>query len=459
VPVTDAGAASDSAGRDRYPDAHFDEGGKAVTALDFADDLCAFIDASPSPFHAVATAADRLTAAGFTELDAAAGWPAQVGSSFVRRGGSLIAFVSPGTIDEGAAFRIAGAHTDSPNLRIKEQPDAGTAGWRQVLANPYGGPLLTSWLDRDLGLSGRVVCRAPDGIAEHLMLIDEPILRVPHLAIHLDRESATSGLRPDPQRHLNPVWGTGSPPHAGQFRSFVADRLGVDAGDVLGFDLMTHVVGASTRIGIDRDMVSASRLDNLCSTHAGVRALIDAAESGSDQVMVLVLFDHEEVGSSSERGAASTWLIQVLERVALTGGRDREGFLRMLASSACASSDMAHATHPNYPDRHEPNHWILPGAGPVLKVNHNLRYATDGRGAALFALACEQAGVPLQRYVHRADLPCGSTIGPITASALGVTTVDIGAPQLGMHSARELMNAEDPEMLARALAAFLAPVA
>ena len=426
-------------------------------ALAFADDLCAFIDASPSPFHAVATAADRLTAAGFTELDTAADWPAKIGSGFVRRGGSLIAFVSPRKIAAGAAFRIVGAHTDSPNLRIKEQPDSGTAGWRQVLANPYGSPLVTSWLDRDLGLSGRVVCRARTGITEHHLLIDEPILRVPHLAIHLDRESATSGLRPDPQRQLNPVWGTGSPPEAGQFRSFVADRLAVDPDDILGIDLMTHVVGASIRIGIDRDMVSAPRLDNLCSSHAGVRALIDAAGSGPDQVMVLVLFDHEEVGSSSDRGAASTWLIQVLERIALAGARDREGFLRMLASSACASSDMAHATHPNYPDRHEPNHWILPGAGPVLKVNHNLRYATDGRGAALFALACEEAGVPLQRYVHRADLPCGSTIGPITASGLGVTTVDVGAPQLAMHSSRELMSAYDPHLLALALTAFLAP--
>ena len=436
-------------------DSHSDD--QAQAALEFADDLCAFIDASPSPFHAVATAADRLVVAGFTELDAAAGWPAKVGSAFVRRGGSLITFVSPRKIADGAGFRIVGAHTDSPNLRIKEQPDSGTAGWRQLLANPYGSPLLTSWLDRDLGLSGRVVCRAPQGITEHLLLIDEAILRVPHLAIHLDRESATSGLRPDPQRHLNPVWGTGSRPEAGDFLSFVADRAGVQPDDVLGFDLMTHVVGASTRIGIDGDMVSASRLDNLCSSHAGVRALIDAADSGSDQVIVLVLFDHEEVGSSSERGAASTWLIQVLERVALAVGRDREGFLRMLASSVCASSDMAHATHPNHPDRHEPNHWILPGAGPVLKVNHNLRYATDGRGAALFALACEQAGVPLQRYVHRADLPCGSTIGPITASALGVTTVDVGAPQLAMHSARELMSAYDPQLLARALTAFLAP--
>ena len=199
--------------------------------------------------------------------------------------------------------------------------------------------------------------------------------------------------------------------------------------DVLGFDLMTHVVGPSTRIGIDGDMLSASRLDNLCSSHAGVRALIDAAGSGSDQVMVLVLFDHEEVGSTSERGAASTWLAQVLERVALAGGRDREGFLRMLASSVCASSDMAHATHPNQPEKHEPNHWILPGGGsgaqgqPQPALRHRRTRCGGVRAGMRAGRECR-----VQRYVHRADLPCGSTIGPVTASGLGVTTVDVGAP-------------------------------
>lgn len=428
----------------------------------FADDLCAFIDASPSPFHAVATAAGRLGNAGFEEVDARGGaWPASARDSvtraFVRKGGSLIAWVVPEELEADAGFRIAGAHTDSPNLRVKENPDAGLAGWRQLLVDPYGGALVASWMDRDLGLSGRVVTRGTGGgVAEHLVLVDEPVLRVPELAIHLDRSVHTDGVKPDPQRHLNPVWGIGDV-EAGDFRGWLAELADVDPDAMLGFDLMTHDVTPSGRIGVERDMVSAPRLDNLCSTHAGIAALLAAAESPGPHVQALVLFDHEEVGSTSERGAASTWLTQVLERVTLTAGLDRDDFLRMLAASVCASSDMAHCTHPNYADRHEPHHWITPGGGPVLKVNHNLRYATDGAGAAVFDLACEQAGVPLQRYVHRADLPCGSTIGPVTSAELGITTVDVGAPQLSMHSVRELMSADDPAQLSLALGAFLAP--
>jgi len=428
-------------------------------ALAFADDLAAFIDASPSPFHACQQARQRLVAEGFTEVDERAPWPTSPGRYLLVCGGSLVAWTTPQRLGGRAAFRIVGAHTDSPNLRVKDQPDSGTAGWQQVAMDPYGGALVASWMDRDLGLSGRVV--TADG--ERLLLVDEPILRVPQLAIHLDREVHTSGVRPDPQRHLTPVWATGRPPAPGEFVEWIAGRLGVATGDILGFDLMAHDVTPSRRVGRDRTLLAAPRLDNQCSCHAGLSALITASDRRAgtgaerDTVPVLVLFDHEEVGSSSERGAASPLLATTLERIALAAGRDRDGYLRMLAGSACASSDMAHATHPNYPEKHEPLHPILAGGGPVLKVNHNLRYATDGRGAALFTQACAQAGVPLQHYLHRADLPCGSTIGPITATRLGITTVDVGAPQLAMHSVRETMSALDPIQLSAALGAFLAP--
>ena len=426
----------------------------------FADDLGAFVDASPSPFHVVATAIDRLGDAGFLAVDERQSWPSQPGRYVLARGGSFIAWVVPeGPLDHDAAFRIAGAHTDSPNLRVKEHADLGLAGWQQVSMNPYGGPLVASWMDRDLGLSGRIVTAGPDGVSEDLLLVDEPVFRVPQLAIHFDREIVTAGLRPDPQRHLNPVWGLGERT-VGAFTDWVADRLGVTASAIRGWDLMVHDVTPSRRVGRDADLLAAPRLDNQCSVHAGLRALIDiagGADGRGDVVPVLAAFDHEEVGSGSERGAGSPFLSTTLERIALAAGRDRDGFLRMLAGSVCASSDMAHATHPNYPEKHDPTHWIRPGGGPVLKVNHNLRYATDGRGAAVFAEACAQADVPLQRYLHRADLPCGSTIGPITAGELGITTVDVGAPQLAMHSVRELMGATDPIQLSSALAAFLSP--
>ena len=227
---------------------------------------------------------------------------------------------------------------------------------------------------------------------------------------------------------------------------------------VLGFDLMTHDLAPSAVTGLGPEFVSAPRLDNQASCYAGLEAFLAASEAGpSGYLPVLVLFDHEEVGSQSAHGAQSDLLLTVLERITLSEGGGREEFLRRLPGSMVASGDMAHATHPNYPERHEPGHLIEVNAGPVLKVQPNLRYATDGRTAAAFALACAQAGVPLQRYEHRADLPCGSTIGPMTSARTGIPTVDVGAPQLAMHSAREVMGAEDVAAYAAALQAFLAP--
>jgi len=415
--------------------------------------LCEFIDASPSPFHVCGTVASRLRAAGYTELDEADEWP-QAGTFFTVRAGSLVAWDS--TNDAvGRPFRVVGGHTDSPNLRVKQHPDREVVGWQVVALEPYGGAWLNSWLDRDLGVSGRLSVRSADagadGVAHRLVRIDDPILRVPQLAIHLaeDRRSLTL----DPQRHVNAVWGAG-----GGTRSFVghvAERAGIHPDDVLGFDLMTHDLTPSQLSGVDDDFVSAPRLDNQASCYAGLEAFLDTAPA--HHLPVLALFDHEEVGSTSDHGADSDLLLTTLERIVLAGGGGRSDFLRRLPGSVVASADMAHATHPNYPERHEPGHLIAINGGPVLKVHPNLRYATDGRTAAAFALACQQAGVPLQRYEHRADLPCGSTIGPMTSARTGIPTVDVGAPQLAMHSARELMGANDVPAYAAALRAFLSP--
>lgn len=410
--------------------------------------LCDFIDASPSPFHVCATVAARLTAAGYTELSEAKRWPDQPGRYFTVRAGSLVAWNSDGP---DGPFRIVGAHTDSPNLRVKQHPDRLVAGWRVVALEPYGGAWLNSWLDRDLGLSGRLSVRDGDRIEQRLVRIDDPILRVPQLAIHLaeDRKSLTL----DPQRHVNAVWGVGA--DAAAFADFVAERAGVTPAAVLAADLMTHDLTPSTVMGADADLLSAPRLDNQASCYAGMEALLGAEPRGL--LPVLVLFDHEEVGSTSDHGAQSDLLSTVLERIVLAAGGSREDFLRRLPESLLASADMAHATHPNYPDRHEPGHLIEVNAGPVLKVHPNLRYATDGRTAAAFALACLQAGVGLQRYEHRADLPCGSTIGPLASARTGIPTVDVGAAQLAMHSARELMGAHDVAAYSAAMGAFLSP--
>jgi len=409
--------------------------------------LCEFIDASPSPFHVCATAADRLRAAGFRELSEADAWPSD-GDFFVVRAGSLIAWRST---KDRRPFRIVGAHTDSPNLRVKQHPDRYVAGWRVVALQPYGGAWLNSWLDRDLGISGRLSIRQGNTIEHRLIRIDDPILRVPQLAIHLSEDRKAVEL--NPQRHVNAVWGTGG--ESRSFLDYVAERAGVGADDILGADLMTHDLTPSRLVGADQELVSAPRLDNQATCYAGLEAFL-AAEPGA-YLPVLVLFDHEEVGSQSDHGAQSDLLLTTLERITLVQGGGREDFLRRLPDSLVASGDMAHATHPNYPDRHEPGHLIEVNGGPVLKVQPNLRYATDGRTAAAFALACQQAGVPLQRYEHRADLPCGSTVGPMTAAGTGIPTVDVGAPQLAMHSAREVMGAHDVAAYAAALQAFLSP--
>ncbi|MGZ4512748.1 MAG: M18 family aminopeptidase [Mycobacterium sp.] len=414
--------------------------------------LCDFIDASPSPFHVCATVAARLTAAGYTELSEARRWPDEPGRYLTVRAGSLVAWNSDGP--EGP-FRIVGAHTDSPNLRVKQHPDRLVAGWRVVALEPYGGAWLNSWLDRDLGISGRLSVHDGAGIEQRLVRIDDPILRVPQLAIHLaeDRKSLTL----DPQRHVNAVWGVGA--EAKSFVDFVAERAGVAPTAVLAADLMTHDLTPSTVIGAGADLLSAPRLDNQASCYAGMEALL-ALEQASEPggfLPVLVLFDHEEVGSSSDHGAQSDLLGTVLERIVLAAGGTREDFLRRLPDSLLVSADMAHATHPNYPERHEPGHPIEVNAGPVLKVHPNLRYATDGRTAAAFALACQRAGVALQRYEHRADLPCGSTIGPLASARTGIPTVDVGAAQLAMHSARELMGAHDVAAYSSAMRAFLSP--
>ncbi len=426
-----------------------------------AQGLCEFIDASPSPFHVCRTVAERLRGAGFAELTEGGAWPGDSAGtgcpgSFVVRAGSVVAWKSlgAGMPRRGAntlPFRIVGGHTDSPNLRVKQHPDIFAAGWQVVALQPYGGAWLNSWLDRDLGVSGRLSVRDAGGLAHPLLRVDEPILRVPQLAIHLaeDRKSLTL----DPQRHLNAVWGVGS--GARSFLAYVAERAGVDRTDVLGADLMVHDLAPSTLAGANGELLSAPRLDNQGTCYAGLEAFLAAEPDG--HLPVLALFDHEEVGSTSDHGAQSELLLTVLERITLAAGGGREDFLRRLSGSVMASGDMAHATHPNYPERHEPAHLIEVNAGPVLKVQPNLRYATDGRTAAAFALACDQAGVAMQRYEHRADLPCGSTIGPLSSARTGIPTVDVGAAQLAMHSAREVMGAHDVAAYAAALEAFLAP--
>ncbi|MFF9058991.1 M18 family aminopeptidase [Streptomyces sp. NPDC101213] len=418
------------------------------------DDLMSFLTASPTPYHAVATAAERLEKAGFRQVAETDAWEGTSGGKYVLRGGAIVAWYVP----EGAAphtpFRIIGAHTDSPNLRVKPLPDTGAHGWRQVAVEIYGGPLLNSWLDRDLGLAGRLTLR--DG-STHLVDIGRPLLRVPQLAIHLDRAVNTDGLKLDKQRHLQPVWGLGGDVRDGDLIAFLEEESGLAAGEVTGWDLMVHSVEPPAYLGRDEELLAGPRMDNLLSVHAGTAALAAVATSGADlpYIPVLAAFDHEENGSQSDTGADGPLLGTVLERSAFARGGSYEDRARAFAGTVCLSSDTGHAVHPNYAERHDPTHHPRVNGGPILKVNVNNRYATDGSGRAVFAAACEKAGVPFQSFVSNNSMPCGTTIGPITAARHGIRTVDIGVAILSMHSARELSGADDPYLLANALVAFL----
>lgn len=422
-------------------------------------DLLGYLDASPSPFHAVRSSADRLRAAGFHQLDERDDWPASDGAFFVERGGALVAWVVAPEASTEAGFRIVGAHTDSPNLRLKPHADTGRGGYRQLAVEVYGGALLNSWLDRDLGLSGRVAVRDGDTVHDELVLVDRPIAHLPQLAIHLDRGVNEQGLVLNPQNHLAPVWGVG-PVDEGALLRFVAGEIGAGPDDILAWDLMLHDTAPAALVGRDEELLASARIDNLLSCWAGTSALVaaHAERSALRHIPVLCLFDHEEIGSVSAAGAAGSLMPTVLERIVTAEGGGRSWFHRALAASWCVSADGAHATHPNYAERHEPAHQIRIDGGPVIKRNANVRYATDAPAEARFVLACEAAGVPFQRFVVRTDLACGSTIGPVTAAQLGIPTVDAGVAQLAMHSARELCGSTEPVRFASVLqAAFTLP--
>ncbi|WP_420453654.1 M18 family aminopeptidase [Ilumatobacter sp.] len=413
-------------------------------------DLIAYLDASPSPWHAVRSTVERLT--GSEPLAEDDAWRSVPRRGHAVRDGAIIAWSIPDGATPTGGFRIVGAHTDSPCLRVTPRPDTSTLGWKQLDVEVYGGILNNTWLDRDLGVAGRIVL---DDGTEVLVDVGEGIARVPQLAVHLDREVNENGLKLDRQRHLVPVWGIG-PSHPGEFAEWIGERAGA-SGAACWWDLCLYDTQGAAVLGADRSMLASGRLDNLLSCWAATTALeaSSASDHPSDHVAVIVLNDHEEVGSASTTGAQGPFLESVLHRLVADLGGSADDVHRAFASSACVSADNAHAVHPNYVERHDPNHRPLVGGGPAIKVNANQRYATSPRTASLFQRACESRNVPWQVFVSASDMPCGSTIGPVTATRLGIETLDVGVPQLSMHSARELCGVADPLHLTTALTAFL----
>ncbi|HEU4666541.1 MAG TPA: M18 family aminopeptidase [Arthrobacter sp.] len=424
------------------------------SAADHIQDLGAFVSASPSSFHAVHEAGRRLEEADFLRLDELQPWEGGPGRFFIIRDGALIAWVVPEGAGAATGFNILGAHTDSPTFKLKPKATTGAHGWLQAGVEVYGGPLLNSWLDRELQLAGRLVML--DG-TEHLAATG-PMLRFPQLAIHLDR-AVNDGLALDKQRHMNPVWGLGNASDVDLLAVLASHVSGtsVDPGGIGGYDVVVADTQAPSVFGGKSEFFASGRLDNLSSTHAGLVALIAHASApgaapgaggAGAPIAVLAAFDHEEIGSNSRSGACGPVLEDVLVRISDGLGATVSQRRQALASSFCVSADAGHAVHPNYAERHDPaNHPVLNG-GPLLKINANQRYATDAPGAAFWARLCAESGVPYQEFVSNNAIPCGSTIGPLTATRLGIRTVDVGVPLLSMHSAREMCGVEDPWRLA-----------
>ena len=408
-------------------------------------DLVSFLDAGRTPYHAVQEVARRLAASGFQAFSERDAWQIQPGTLgyVVRAGGSIVAFQVGSKAPADAGFVLLGAHSDSPNLRLKPLPNLTSVGYRQLSVEVYGGVLLSTWLDRDLSVAGRLVFA--DGTAQ-LVDVERPVCRIPNLAIHLNRDVNSTGLVLNAQTHLQPVLGLEA--EKGGFEELLAECLeragnGARAEDVLGFDLCLYDTQRAAFAGGQHEFLLSSRLDNLASCHASLCALLGAS-SDLEATRILAIYDHEEVGSQSASGARSLFLSDLLERLARSfSPKDASALPRAISRSLLVSADMAHAVHPNYADKHDKQHRPLLGAGPVIKVNVNQSYASDGPAVAAFSAACRAVSVLPQHFSSRNDSPCGSTIGPISAARLGLRAVDVGNPMLSMHSCREMAAAKD----------------
>ena len=473
----------------------------------YTDSLIDFVTASPSSYHAAVEVALRLEVAGFTRADETVSWQAGLPRlGYVIRDGALAAWVLPEELTPRAGMRIVGAHTDSPALKLKPRAALNRAGWQLVNAEVYGGPLENSFLDRELGLAGRLTTR--DG-ATHLVRTG-PLARVAQVAPHLDH-SVHDALRLDRQAHLLPLWSLAQDEGAelgpDAVERYLCEVAGIDFADLAGHDVLTYPTEAPARFGRRGEFLASARLDNLSSVHAALVALEalasvpagDGAPAGAAQdgspasggalaaragalaeaagggvlaagggtarpgavlpvsprdAVVLVAFDHEEVGSETRSGAAGPFLATLLERLGAAMGYTGDAYAALLARSSCVSADAGHSVHPNYAGLHDPAVRPLVNHGPLLKINARQRYATDAPGQALWARACAAAQVPSQDFVSNNAVPCGTTIGPLTATRLGVTTVDVGVPLLSMHSQREMCGIWDGMWMSRALAAY-----
>lgn len=414
----------------------------------FVSGLKQFLDASPTPFHAATNLGKALETAGFIRVDEADDWALESGKGYylIRNESSVLAWRQVESFERG--LRLVGAHTDSPCLKVKPAPELHRKGYWQLGVEVYGGALLNPWFDRDLSLAGRVSFLNENGeLQSELINFEGPIATVPSLAIHLDKE-ANTGRTVNPQLHLPVLLGQGE--EKLNIRELLKKQLesaGLVVSEVLDYELSFYDTQGAGVIGLEKQFIASARLDNLLSCYIGLQALINAE---ANQASVLLCTDHEEIGSMSACGAQGPMLAQWLERV-LPEAQQRN---RVLSKSMMVSADNAHGVHPNYADKHDENHGPILNKGPVIKLNSNQRYATNSDTSARFKTFAREAGVPVQAFVVRSDMGCGSTIGPITAAEVGIKTVDIGVPQFAMHSIREMAGVIDSEDLSKILKCF-----
>jgi len=425
--------------------------------------LLDFIDASPSPWHVVKTIETLLATQtpAWQRLDETAKWTLQPGGRYyvVRDDSSIILFIAGQKPLAETGFKIIGAHTDSPGLRIKPNAASSSDGLTRLGVEIYGGPILATFTDRDLSLAGRIAYKNDqDEIASMLVAFDQPLLRLPNLAIHMNRAVNEEGLKLQKQTELPLILSASAEEQLPQtyFSALLQQQSGIAAERILSWDLAVYDTQQGTFWGSESEFYADSQLDNLASCHAALQALLDVAVMQPDGTRVCALFDHEEIGSESSKGADGSFLPDVLGRIALATATDGEDYARALAKSFMISADMAHAYQPNFPNAYDSGHKVTVNKGPVIKINANHNYSSESVSAAMFADWCEQAGVPYQKYSHRCDLPCGSTIGPITSAKLGIRSIDVGNPMWAMHSIRESAGVLDHGYMIRVMKRFFA---
>lgn len=419
--------------------------------------LIDFIDASPTMFHATASCKKLLEENNFTFLNNAAPWTLKQGGKYYTtlNDSCLIAFCVNSTHVEEEGFKIIGTHSDVPGFRIKPNAQMQTENYIKLNTEGYGGAILSSWFDRPLSVAGRVALKSENLLRPQTRLVDlnRPLLIIPNLAIHMNRE-VNNGVKMNKQKDTLPILTYSNEKVSEKIMlDLLADALKVEVSEILDADLYLYPYEKSMCVGLNEEFISAPRLDDLSMTYSGLYALLN--NSSQKGVSMFVCYDNEEVGSHTKQGADAPFLIRTLERILIALGKSsRESLFMALENSFMISGDVAHLAHPNYMEKSDPTHKVLPGNGPAIKVNANFSYTTDSDSYAVFAGICKANDIPFQVFVNRSDERGGSTIGPVAASHLGIRSVDIGTPMLAMHSARELMAVEDFIYTAQAMKAF-----